>query len=117
MKKMMGVPLMAGSRFCGRIAAVLLVWALPVAALGNSVTINNNYAGELTNHPIWFGRWFAEGEIPEFCRPYATPSDTGTRSAVSDWQCDVKNRWRDATAPRTITDVRTSNRSWSNGAG
>src|SRR5688572_12101862 len=97
--------------------AVLLICGLPALALDNSVTVHNNYTGAMTNHPIWFGRWFAQGEVPDYCKPFATPSNTGVRAPVSEWQCSVQNRWRDGTAVRNITGVRTGSPAWSNAAG
>src|SRR5687768_2850802 len=97
--------------------SLLLLCGLPALALDNSVTVHNNYTGTMSNHPIWFGRWFAQGEVPDYCKPFATPSNTSIRAAVNEWQCSVQNRWRDGTAVRNITGVRTGSPIWSNAAG
>lgn len=100
---------------------VLLVIGLAVAPLGlaldNSSTVKDNTAAGLTDHPIWHSKIFARGDIANFCKAYATPSDTQVRAAIVDWQCNEVSRWPDQSAARTITAAREGAPTWSSGVG
>lgn len=108
--------------FTGSALVLLLSWGTwndlePVYALDNGVKITNNYTGVITNHPIIIPRTFFPGEITNYPRPFATPSNTGTRAAVTTWQADVKTRHRDSTLARTITGAFAGSPSWQGGGG
>ena len=98
--------------------SLLLFAALPAFALNNGFVIRDNTAAGLTAHPFTnIGQFFARGELPNYCKPFATPSDTGTRAAVATHQCDVLSRWPDQSAARTITGGRVGAPTWSTGGG
>lgn len=94
---------------------LLILACLPLLALDNAKTIHNLTASALTNYPFTLHYFLAQGEVTNFPRPYAIPSDTGTRSAVSHWQADVKSRWRDGFSSRAITGVLSGDPTWATG--
>ncbi len=97
--------------------AILFLAAIPLFGLDNSIVIRNNFTGALTSYPIAFGRFFARGEITGFPKPYATPSDTGTRAAVTTWQVTELQRWNDTSAAQNISAARAGALSWGTGDG
>ena len=84
---------------------LLALLTLPLLALDNSKTVYNQTAATMTARVITLHWYLAQGEISSFPRPYLTPSDTSTRAAAASWQVDIKNRWRDGSETRSITDV------------
>ncbi len=96
--------------------AILFLAALPLVALDNSV-IHRDNSGGISNGLFFEGRWFARGEIPNYCKPFATPSDTSIRAAISDWQCSVLVRWRDVQSTRAITSARIGSPTWTTAGG
>jgi len=96
---------------------LLALLTLPLLALDNGQMFYNQTASALTSRVVT-GHWYlAEGDIPNFPRPYVTPSDTGTRAAATYWQADVKSRWRDSFRTRAITGVRTAPPTFATSAG
>ena len=69
--------------------SLLILLALPLLALDNSVTIYDAASVGHISRPILIHRWFAEGEIAN----YAKPRIGGVTPAA--WQCDVAARWDD----------------------
>ncbi len=98
-------------------AFLLVLMAVPVLALDNAKTIQNRTGASLSNHPFTLHYYFAKGDISSYPRPFLTPGTTGVREAAAEWQADVKSRWRDGSATRTITGVRTIAPSWTTSGG
>ncbi len=94
---------------------LLILACLPLLALDNAKTLYNRTSGALASHPITLHYWLAQGEVFNFPRPYLTPSDTGIRTAAPQWQADVKSRWRDGSATRSITGVLSGDPWWATG--
>ncbi len=69
----------------------MLVNALPLAAVTNSITIYEIDNAARTDQPISIGRVFAQGEIA------ACPQPVGDQP-IASYQADVKNRWPDGSA-------------------
>lgn len=72
---------------------------LNAAVPSNSVTISEKNGGGQPERPFSISRVFAQGDI----RHYPQPVIDGTPETT--WQSDVKTRWRDGRAIRTITDA------------
>lgn len=101
-----------------RFVLIFLYISTCIFGLDNSTTVKNNFTGVLTDHPVWFGKFFARGEIANYCRPYVTLSTTPlVRDAATSWQCDVLNRWPDQSASRTITGATSGATVWSTTSG
>ena len=55
---------------------------------GNGIIVHSTSGSTQTNRPVWIGRFFKEGDIPNFAQAVVGGSPILT-------QCDVKNRWPD----------------------
>lgn len=80
-------------RMRNTIATLLLVSAAALAGVpGNHITLTNN-TGATVNQPYTISRFFAKGEVPNYPKPVG----------ISQWQSDVKTRWRDSSASFSVS--------------
>lgn len=70
---------------------ILMIAALPAFGLSNCVTLHEAARLASSQRPVMIHRWFAEGEIAGYPRPFIGGV------APSAWQADVKARWDDGT--------------------
>ena len=80
-------------------ALILLLIALPVAALDNAVRVTEATGAAKPSRPLTVFRFFAEHEFPA----HAQPRVDGAAAAY--WQNDVKTRWPDGSLQQTYVSL------------